>query len=83
MRVGLRIEVFLAAVGAERPVGAGRGRGGEIQLPAGRRGRGPDLQLAQDGADRPDALEIGVAGEVVAAGARRLGRRQQQWRRPT
>jgi hypothetical protein len=50
-------------------------RGGEPQPPARRRRRGHRRDRAQHQAGGADALEIEVAGEVVAAGMQRRGRR--------
>ena len=49
--------------------------GGVAQPQAGRRRRLGGLDRAQHEAGRADALEIEIAGEVVAAGPQRLERR--------
>ena len=55
-----------------------RSSGGEQVLQARGVGRGSGrLHRAERRADRADALEIGVEGEIVAAGQHRAGRRQQ------
>ncbi len=74
----------LAAVGVGDPSGQGIAGivhvGGEPERPRYRLGRRLHRDLAEQRAHGADAAEIGVAGEVVAAGARGLRGRQQAGR---